>query len=99
MSEPTKGPRPTSAIELKAQIEAEWAGRPFLVRRGGDGERRIAVLGDEPREVWIGRSGCANVELDWVAEVSAFHARPDVVSSECTLVDDGLSTNGSFVNG
>ena len=38
------------------------------------------------------------MRLEWDEEVSALHAQIEVVRDECTLVDDGLSRNGSFVN-
>jgi hypothetical protein len=50
-------------------------------------------------ELWVGRSGSTDLRLDFDSEVSGLHAQIDVVRSECTLVDDGLSRNGSFVNG
>lgn len=86
-----------SAPELKAQIEAERAGRPFLVFRDGSGEQAILPL-DANAELWVGRAGSADVRLEWDEEVSALHAQIEVVRGECTLVDDGLSRNGSFVN-
>lgn len=86
-----------SAPELKAQIEAERAGRPFLVFRDGGGEQAILPL-DANAELWVGRAGSADVRLEWDEEVSALHAQIEVVRGECTLVDDGLSRNGSFVN-
>ena len=92
------GPRAASAPELKAQIEAERTGRPFLVYR--DGEDRQAIVTVEPgtSELWVGRGGSADLRLSWDEEVSALHAQIEVVRDECTLVDDGLSRNGSFVN-
>ena len=93
------GPRAASAPELKAQIEAERAGRPFLVLRDGEDEPRIVALEAASAELWVGRSESADVRLDWDEEVSALHAQLEVVRDECTLVDDGLSRNGSFVNG
>lgn len=93
------GPRATSAPELKAQIEAERAGRPFLVYRDGGAEQRIVTIADGASELWIGRSASTDVRLDFDPEVSGLHAQLDVVGSECTLVDDGLSRNGSYVNG
>ncbi len=93
------GPRAASAPELKAQIEAERAGRPFLVLRDGEDEQRIVALEAASAELWVGRSESADVRLDWDEEVSALHAQLEVVRDECTLVDDGLSRNGSFVNG
>jgi pSer/pThr/pTyr-binding forkhead associated (FHA) protein len=89
--------RTVSAPELKAQIEAERAGRPFLVFRDGAGEQQILAL-EANAELWVGRSGSADVRLDWDEEVSALHAQIEVVRDECTLLDDGLSRNGSYVN-
>jgi pSer/pThr/pTyr-binding forkhead associated (FHA) protein len=89
--------RAVSAPELKAQIEAERAGRPFLVFRDGDGEQAIVPVAAEA-ELWVGRGPSADVRLGWDEEVSALHAQIEVVRDECTLVDDGLSRNGSFVN-
>lgn len=89
--------RTASAAELKAQIEAEREGRPFLVFRDGDGEQAILPIAAEA-ELWVGRSPSADVRLEWDEEVSALHAQVEVVRDECTLVDDGLSRNGSFVN-
>ena len=86
-----------SAPELKAQIEAERAGRPFLVFRDGAGEQAILPL-EADAELWVGRADSADVRLEWDEEVSALHAQVEVVRGECTLVDDGLSRNGSFVH-
>jgi pSer/pThr/pTyr-binding forkhead associated (FHA) protein len=91
--------RQTSAPELKAQIEAERGGRPFLVFRDGEGEQRIVVVEEGTTELWVGRGEDAALRLDWDPEVSALHAQIDVVGGDCTLLDDGLSRNGSFVGG
>lgn len=88
----------TSAPELKAQIEAEREGRPFLVFRDGDDAQRIVAVPEGATELWVGRGGSADLRLDWDEEVSALHAQIEVVRDECTLLDDGLSRNGSFVN-
>ena len=90
-------PRQTSAAELKAQIEAERRGRPFLVLRDGEGEQRIVVVEEGAAELWVGRGEAAGLRIDWDEEVSALHAQIEVVGGECTLLDDGLSRNGSFV--
>jgi pSer/pThr/pTyr-binding forkhead associated (FHA) protein len=91
------GPGQTSAAELKAQIEAERGGRPFLVFRDGGGEQRIVVVEEGTAALWVGRGDSADLRLDWDGEVSALHAQIEVVRDECTLLDDGLSRNGSFV--
>ncbi|MDX6601910.1 MAG: hypothetical protein QOF13_1112 [Solirubrobacterales bacterium] len=90
-------PRQTSAAELKAQIEAERDGRPFLVLRDGEGEQRIVTIEGGIAELWVGRGEAAGLRIDWDDEVSALHAQIEVVAGECTLLDDGLSRNGSFV--
>lgn len=94
-----EGPRAATAAELKEQIEAEREGRPFLVFRDAAGGQRILAVEEGRGELWVGRSEAADVRLDWDEEVSALHAQIEVVREECTLLDDGLSRNGSFVNG
>ncbi len=92
-----RGDRQTSAPELQAQIEAERGGRPFLVLRDGGDEQRIVVVEAGATELWVGRGEAAGLRIDWDEEVSALHAQLEVVGGECTLLDDGLSRNGSFV--
>lgn len=98
MNEPL-GPKAQSAPELKAQIEAERLGRPFLVHRDAAGEQRIIAIGAEVSALWIGRSAAADLHLEWDTEVSSLHAQLEMARDECTLVDEGLSRNGSYVNG
>src|ERR1700750_2947603 len=93
--ESSRGP---SAPDLKAQIEAEREGRPFLVYRDGEGEQAIVRVAVGTEELWGGRGESADLVLAWDGEVSGLHAQIEVVRDECTLVDDGLSRNGSFVN-
>ncbi len=95
---PAAPQRPLSAPELKAQIEAERLGRPFLVYRDSDDEQRILVIEEGVASIWVGRSPSADIELAHDEQVSKLHAQLEVVGAECTLLDDGLSTNGSFVN-
>ncbi len=98
MSGEPQGPRAATAPELKAQIEAERLGRPFIVYRDGEGEQRILVVEEGVSSLWVGRSASADVCLDFDDQVSKLHSQLEVVGEECTVVDDGLSTNGSFVN-
>jgi pSer/pThr/pTyr-binding forkhead associated (FHA) protein len=93
------GPHPVTAVELKAQIEAERTGQPFLAYRDSEGERVLKSIEAGTAELWIGRSPSADIQLAWDDEVSALHAQVEVVRDECTLVDEGLSRNGSYVNG
>lgn len=98
MIEAQPGPRAQSAQELKEQIETERLGLPFLVHRDEDAKQLIRVIEAARGELWIGRSPSADISLPWDTEVSKLHAQLEFVGGECTLVDDGLSRNGSFVN-
>ena len=85
--------------ELRARIEAERAGDPFLVFRDGEGAQRLVTLGAQRDRVCIGRSPGNDVALEWDTEVSRLHAELERLGDEWTLTDDGLSRNGSFLNG
>ena len=99
MTDAPQGPKAVTAAELKAQIEAERLGRPFVVHRDEHGEQRLVALAGDATGIWIGRSPSADVHVEWDGEVSSLHAEVEVVRDECTLIDEGLSRNGSFVNG
>jgi hypothetical protein len=88
-----------SPIELKEVIAAERTGYPFLVWRTEDGEQRLLLLNRANWRVTIGRDAGADVPLPWDAEVSRTHALLEQVGRGWMLIDDGLSRNGSFVNG
>jgi len=103
--QPTEGqasarlaPHPRSARDIKAIIEAERAGLPFLLWRGGDGSQRLAVL-REVRRVSVGRSSSCDVTLAEDGEISRAHAELELIGEEWVVVDDGLSRNGTYVNG
>jgi DNA-binding CsgD family transcriptional regulator len=91
------GERPQTPAELKEQIEMERLGAPLLIYRDDD-VQRIAQIKEDRGALWIGRSPSADVSLPGDSEVSKLHAQVEHVGSDCTLVDDGLSRNGSFVN-
>jgi hypothetical protein len=89
---------PPSPRDLKAIIEAERTGVPFLVWRDASGQQHLLML-EEGRRVTIGRREHSDVALSWDTEVSRAHALVESVGDTWTVVDDGLSRNGSFVNG
>ena len=95
-SEPAS-PHAASAAELKAQIEAEREGRPFLIYRDGDGKHSLHVLVDSKERVTLGRRTSADVPLGWDEEVSRLHAELVRSGDDWTLSDDGLAVDEGAV--
>jgi hypothetical protein len=92
------GPHASTPSELKERLEAERRGTPFLLFRDDTGRQRIVELeGRGP--LTVGRRPENDVALPWDHEVSRVHAQLELVGREWSLVDDGISRNGSYVNG
>lgn len=89
--------RTTSASELKERLDAARTNLPFILYRGEDHRQRIVVL-DGPPRLTIGRQEASDIPLPWDEAVSRVHATLERVGEEWTLIDDGSSRNGSFVN-
>jgi pSer/pThr/pTyr-binding forkhead associated (FHA) protein len=87
-----------TARELKARLEAERRGSPFLVYRDAEGRQLIRELDGGRERLTVGRSQAAEVSLEFDPEVSRVHAELERLGDDWTLADDGLSRNGSFVN-
>lgn len=92
-------PHQASPAELKVLLEAQRLGDPFLVYRDAGGAQRLVALTARAGRLTVGRNPGNDVALDWDANVSRVHAALERVGDEWTLVDDGLSRNGSYVNG
>lgn len=92
-------PEPSTAVELQAVLHATREGAPFLVYRDLSAEQRIVCFGPERTELTVGRSPTADLSLGWDDQVSALHAVIERLAGELTLRDDGLSRNGSYLNG
>ena len=87
----------STPAELKARLAVERRGFPFLIYRDGDGVQAIVELRGE--SVTVGRRPDNDVALPWDQEVSRLHALLERVKGDWTLVDEGLSRNGSYRNG
>src|SRR5262245_13096574 len=82
---------------MRARLAAERERTPLLIFRDGDGEQLIIPLvGDRAT---IGRREGNEICLSWDAAVSRTHAILECVNEDWTLLDDGLSKHGTFVNG
>ena len=97
--ERTHDARQPSPRELQALIEAERAGLPFVRWTDEEGAAHILILSRDRPRATIGRNHLSDVPLTWDREVSRAHALLEPIGEEWTLVDDGLSRNGSYVNG
>jgi DNA-binding SARP family transcriptional activator len=91
--------RPRSVVEPNDLLAAEANGAPFLVIRDAEGKQRIRILDDTRAPLTIGRVPETDVSLEWDGEVSRLHAQLEPIGSEWAIIDDGLSTNGTFLNG
>jgi FHA domain len=85
--------------ELQRRIEAERLGRPFLLYRREDGTEGVFTMTDDPTPVTVGRGEACDVRLVLDPEVSRLHAELERLGGTWVVVDDGLSRNGTFVNG
>ncbi len=92
---PTAGQSPT---ELKRQLELERAGQAFVIHRDPSGKQHLTQPQGE-RRTTIGRGVDSDLPLSSDVGVSRLHAELDKSGGEWLLIDDGLSSNGSFVNG
>src|SRR5918998_4382869 len=92
---------PHSALpaELRDRVDAEGRGTPFLVFRDGEGRQRIVELPPTAERLTVGRRSSNDVALPWDTEASRVHAELERIGEDWIVADDGLSRNGSFVNG
>lgn len=100
MSERALDPDGVAPRELQERIAADRHARPYLLFRDREGSQRIFALDEVGAQMTIGRAPDADVRLEWDQGVSRSHARLERLGSDAwMLVDDGLSRNGSIVNG
>jgi hypothetical protein len=83
--------------ELQVLVGAERAGLPFLFLRDGGGGLRVVSL--EGERLVVGRAPGSDLEVDWDPHVSAIHAYLELRGRRWVVEDDGLSRNGTYVDG
>jgi pSer/pThr/pTyr-binding forkhead associated (FHA) protein len=91
-------PHSASPAELKERLEADRRGAPYLLYRGEEQSQHLVDLGPPVRRVTIGRQPACDIPLSDDGSVSRVHAVLERIGEEWTVVDDGSSRNGSFVN-
>jgi pSer/pThr/pTyr-binding forkhead associated (FHA) protein len=81
-------------------IAADWSSGPFLTYSDAGGNRKFVVLDSTHLlSMSIGRDAACDIPLSWDASVSRLHAQLERVGTNWTIVDEGLSRNGTFLNG
>jgi pSer/pThr/pTyr-binding forkhead associated (FHA) protein len=86
---------PSGVSEVPARGAAP--SEPYLSRWGAQAQQRRWPLLDPV--VTLGRASCADVVIDSDPLVSRVHATLERVAGVWTIDDNGLSRNGTFVNG
>jgi pSer/pThr/pTyr-binding forkhead associated (FHA) protein len=71
----------------------------FLIYRDAADAPVIVDLAADDRRLIIGRRRTNDIVLDWDPEISRVHAALDRMGEDWTVVDEGLSLNGSYLNG
>jgi pSer/pThr/pTyr-binding forkhead associated (FHA) protein len=99
MSASPLAPHSSTPTELKIRLEAERDGLPFIVFRDDSGQQHLRQLRAGDGAVDIGRRSACGLSLHWDPGVSRAHAEIQPIGSDWVIVDDGLSQNGTFVNG
>jgi FHA domain-containing protein len=99
MSRDPLEPDESEPVELRALRDAERRGSAYLLYRDGDGRQIIFELEEGRDRVAIGRRASSDIPLRWDPEVSRIHAAVERLGRDWVLCDEGLSHNGSWVNG
>jgi hypothetical protein len=92
-------PHGAAPFELRERIAAEQRGHAFLLYRDAQERQVIFDLDDTGARIAIGRRGANAVALPWDPEVSRVHATLEHVGGDWLICDQGLSHNGTWVNG
>src|SRR3954447_1128185 len=71
----------------------------FLLYRDDAGAQQYVDLPDDRERLTIGRRAGNDLALPWDAQVSRLHAELVRMSADWVVCDDGISHNGTFVNG
>jgi len=93
-------PDGASPVELKERIAADRRGDPYLLYRDAGGGQHILALDGDAARLTVGRAPGCELSIAWDNKVSGIHAQLERLGgTDWTISDDGLSRNGSFVNG
>ena len=89
------GPEVT-ASELRTLLAAARDARAFLFFRDETGTQQLVTPEDR---LVVGRAPGSDLEISWDPRVSGIHAHLERRGPRWVIDDDGMSRNGTFVNG
>jgi pSer/pThr/pTyr-binding forkhead associated (FHA) protein len=89
----------SSPADIAARLQAERSAVPHLVLRDGGNVQLIVTLDRDRQPLTIGRGDGSDVHVHWDRDASRTHAELERVGGVWTISDDGLSRNGTYVNG
>jgi pSer/pThr/pTyr-binding forkhead associated (FHA) protein len=92
-------PAPARGSELQAVLRVEQSGDPFVLFRDEGEELQILVLPDADGYCTVGRHASNDIAMPWDSQVSRVHAELERIGGYWAVTDDGLSRNGTFLNG
>src|SRR5690242_5816870 len=87
-----------SDVRPEEPIAADWSEEPFLTFIDGSGKQRFVRL-SSAASLSMGRDPACDIALPWDASISRLHAQLDRIGPDWTLLDEGMSRNGTFLNG
>ena len=87
------------AEENTEVVAARRLGCPYLVYADGSDRQRVISLLDDWDSITVGRGMGVDLVLAWDEGVSRLHCQLERLADSWVIVDDGLSANGTFVNG
>jgi hypothetical protein len=93
-----KAPRAHTPIEVKRLGDLEQEGQPYLVMRDGDGAQVTLELAGLDT-IAVGRGDECELAIAHDKAVSRLHSELVRRAGEWMVLDDGLSRNGTYVNG
>lgn len=90
----------TKSTEEAELLSAEARAKPFVLYRNPAGKQRIVELPEDGHApVTIGRGSWMDISLPWDEGASRLHARLEPLGDDWTVIDDGTSANGTWLNG
>ena len=92
-------PHPERGLELRDVLQAERSGHPFILVRDSAGSLLIISLDRTAASLTVGREPVCDVAITWDVGVSRVHAEIMPLSGTFAITDEGLSRNGTFLNG